>query len=86
MSDAPARSVDALGTWCPVPLSMARDAVSGMNAGDVLELLADDPMVFLDIPAWCHDSGHEVLSMDQRRDIITTRIRVAGQRGVTPPR
>jgi tRNA 2-thiouridine synthesizing protein A len=86
MSDTPAASVDALGTWCPVPLSMARDAVAGMRPGDVLEVLADDPMVFLDIPAWCHDDGHEVLSMDQRRDIITTRIRVAGKRGVSPPR
>jgi tRNA 2-thiouridine synthesizing protein A len=86
MSDAPARSVDALGTWCPVPLSMARDAASGLRPGDVLEVLADDPMVFLDIPAWCHDAGHEVLSMEQRRDIITTRIRVAHARGVSPPR
>lgn len=86
MSDAPARHVDALGTWCPVPLAMSREAVARMRPGDVLELLADDPMVFLDIPAWCHDAGHEVLSMDQRRDIITTRIRVAAPDGLSPPR
>ncbi len=86
MSDSPTQSVDALGTWCPVPLSMARDAVARMRPGEVLEILADDPMVFLDIPAWCHDAGHEVMSMEQRRDVITTRIRVAGQRGVSPPR
>jgi len=71
------RSVDALGTWCPVPITMAREAIARMSPGEVLEVVADDPMVFLDLPAWCHDAGHEVLSMEQRRDIITTLIRVA---------
>ena len=70
------RSVDALGTWCPVPVTMARDAIAAMAPGEVLEVLADDPMVFLDLPAWCHDHGHEVLSMEQRRDVITSLIRV----------
>lgn len=77
MSRAPDRHVDALGTWCPVPVTMAREAIARMAPGQVLEVLADDPMVFLDLPAWCHDAGHEVLSMEQRRDIITTLIRVA---------
>ncbi len=76
MTGAPDRTVDALGTWCPVPVSMVRRALTRMSPGEVLELLADDPMVFLDVPAWCHDAGHEVLSMEQRRDVITTRIRV----------
>lgn len=76
MSHAPDRHVDALGTWCPVPVTMAREAIARMAPGQVLEVLADDPMVFLDLPAWCHDAGHEVLSMEQRRDIITTLIRV----------
>ncbi|MGB1627342.1 MAG: sulfurtransferase TusA family protein, partial [Miltoncostaeaceae bacterium] len=49
--DAPARRVDALGTWCPVPVTLAREAIRRMEAGEVLEVLADDPMVFLDLPA-----------------------------------
>lgn len=73
----PHRSIDALGTWCPVPVTMAREAIASMDPGQVLEVVADDPMVFLDLPAWCHDAGHEVLSMEQRRDIITTLIRVS---------
>ena len=77
MTPPPARSVDALGTWCPVPVTMARDAIARMAPGEVLEVVADDPMVFLDLPARCHDAGHEVLSMEQQRDVITTLIRVA---------
>lgn len=68
--------MDALGTWCPVPVTMTRDTIAAMARGQVLEVLADDPMVFLDLPAWCHDAGHEVLSMEQRRDVITSLIRV----------
>ncbi|MBM3635203.1 MAG: preprotein translocase subunit TatB [Actinobacteria bacterium] len=55
---------------------MTRDTIAAMARGQVLEVLADDPMVFLDLPAWCHDAGHEVLSMEQRRDVITSLIRV----------
>lgn len=76
MSTPHDRSVDALGTWCPVPVTMTRDTIAAMARGQVLEVLADDPMVFLDLPAWCHDAGHEVLSMEQRRDVITSLIRV----------
>ncbi|MBM3665577.1 MAG: sulfurtransferase TusA family protein [Actinobacteria bacterium] len=76
MSTRPDGSVDALGTWCPVPVTLAREAIARMARGEVLEVLADDPMVFLDLPAWCHDAGHEVLSMEQRRDVITSLIRV----------
>ena len=77
MSHRPHRSVDALGARCPEVVGMARDAVAAMRAGQVLEVVADDPVVFLDLPDWCAGAGHHVLSMEQRRDVITTLIRVA---------
>ena len=76
MSHRPHRSVDALGARCPEVVDMARDAVAAMQAGQVLEVVADDPVVFLDLPDWCAQAGHAVLSMEQRRDVITTLIRV----------
>ena len=76
MSAGAHRSVDARGERCPVPVHMARDAAAGMRPGEVLEVLADDAMVFLDLPDWCAEAGHEVVSMEQRRDVITTLIRV----------
>lgn len=76
MSHRPHRSVDALGARCPEVVAMARDAAEAMRAGQVLEVAADDPVVFLDLPDWCAAAGHLVLSMEQRRDVITTLIRV----------
>lgn len=82
MSGEPGRRVDARGTRCPEPMRMAAEAITGMRRDEVLAVLADDAMVFLDLPDWCARAGHEVLSMEQRRDVITTLIRVASRRSV----
>lgn len=76
MSDI-ARTVDALGTWCPVPIVLMRRAVAAAAPGDVLELLADDPLVAVDLPAWCHDSGHVLEEMRDLGGVWRARVRVA---------
>lgn len=58
--------VDALGTWCPVPIHLIRRAAARAAPGEVIELLADDPLIAVDLPAWCHASGNALL--DLRRD------------------
>ena len=61
-----ARVVDALGTWCPVPIHLIDRAARRCAPGEVIELLADDPLIAVDLPAWCHSSGNELLEL--RRD------------------
>ena len=61
-----ARIVDALGTWCPVPIHLIDRAARRSAPGQVIELLADDPLIEVDLPAWCHSSGNELLEL--RRD------------------
>lgn len=58
--------VDALGTWCPVPIHLIARAAARAAPGDVIELLADDPLIAVDLPAWCHASGNELIGL--RRD------------------
>lgn len=60
------RVVDALGSWCPVPIYLIDRAARRAAPGDVIELLADDPLIEVDLPAWCHSSGNELLEL--RRD------------------
>ncbi len=57
------RIVDALGTWCPVPIHLVDRAARAAAAGEVIELLADDPLIEVDLPAWCHRTGHELLEL-----------------------
>ena len=53
-----AREVDALGLICPLPVLRARKALMAMAEGEVLRVLADDPMALIDLPHFCNVSGH----------------------------
>lgn len=57
------KTVDALGTWCPVPIFLIDRAVATAAPDTELVLLADDPLIEVDLPAWCHDTGHELVSL-----------------------
>jgi cysteine desulfurase len=56
------RIIDALGTHCPVPVTLLAAAIARASGPAVFQILADDPLVAIDIPAWCHSHGHELLS------------------------
>jgi tRNA 2-thiouridine synthesizing protein A len=83
-----ARVVDALGTWCPVPIHLIDRAARRSAPGEVLELLADDPLIEVDLPAWCHSSGNELLELRRDGDAWVGRVAVrrGADRGGAPPR
>lgn len=63
-ADRPAdREVDARGLRCPLPSLRARKVLAGMREGEVLRLLADDPMAAIDLPHLCVEAGHAYLGM-----------------------
>ncbi|HUD70642.1 MAG TPA: sulfurtransferase TusA family protein, partial [Dongiaceae bacterium] len=45
------RLLDTLGLFCPVPIVRTAETVRKMEAGDVLEVLSDDRVILLDMPA-----------------------------------
>ena len=61
------RIVDALGTRCPVPVQLADRAAARLGPGDEIEVLADDPLIEVDLPAWCHERGHRLLELRRER-------------------
>ena len=58
-------TLDVRGLLCPLPVIRTQDKVKGLAAGAVLEIVATDPGVMQDIPAWCRVHGHELLSMTE---------------------
>ena len=84
-----ARIVDALGTWCPVPIHLIDRAARRSAPGERIELLADDPLIEVDLPAWCHSSGNELLELRRDGDgwvgVVAVR-RGAARDGHAPPR
>ena len=57
----PDRVLDTVGTFCPIPVIRTGRAVAEMQADQVLELVADDRGVLVDIPDWCTGHGHVYL-------------------------
>ena len=53
--------VDSIGRRCPQPVIDLAHAILTIPIGSVVEVLADDPVAAVDIPAWCWTQGHDYL-------------------------
>ena len=56
--------LDATGLLCPLPVLKARKRLQGLQSGQILRVLADDPAAVVDIPHFCTEQGHELVSED----------------------
>jgi tRNA 2-thiouridine synthesizing protein A len=57
--------LDVTELLCPLPVLKARKRLAAMASGSVLKLLATDPMAAIDVPHFCGEQGHTLLSHDQ---------------------
>lgn len=66
---------DAEGLLCPLPVLKARKRLLALPAGAVLRLVATDPASIVDVPHFCAQAGHELVSTTQegRRVIFLIR-------------
>jgi tRNA 2-thiouridine synthesizing protein A len=46
-----------------MPIVKTREAMKGMDAGQVLEMLADDPASDADMRSWAKRTGNELLAV-----------------------
>jgi tRNA 2-thiouridine synthesizing protein A len=60
--------LDCRGQVCPLPVIELAKALRGLQVGDTLSLLADDPAAAVDIPAWCRMKGQEYVGADTAAD------------------
>jgi TusA-related sulfurtransferase len=66
MTMTAATTVDCLGLACPIPVVLLARAVAGVEVGDLVELLADDPGARVDIPVWCRLKDQQLLGRHDR--------------------
>jgi tRNA 2-thiouridine synthesizing protein A len=55
------KELDARGLNCPLPILRAKKALTDMNAGQVLKIVATDPGSVRDFQAFCKQTGNELL-------------------------
>ncbi len=60
------RSLDCMGLYCPMPIVKTAQRIKELKTGEVLEVVADDKGIKLDMPAWCQTNGHECLGMEEK--------------------
>ena len=56
-----AKTLDAKGLDCPMPLLKAKKAIEALESGQVLEILGTDEGSKIDLPGWCERVGHTFL-------------------------
>ncbi len=59
------QSLDCLGLYCPLPIIKTAEKIKQLKLGEVLEVVADDKGIKLDMPAWCEATGHEFLGVEE---------------------
>jgi tRNA 2-thiouridine synthesizing protein A len=58
-------TVDARGHRCPAPTLRLRRALERAEEGQIVRLLADDPLAKIDVPHFCGAEGFRLLSSRQ---------------------
>jgi tRNA 2-thiouridine synthesizing protein A len=69
--------LDARGLNCPRPILRARNSVQGLNAGQVLRIVATDPGPAKDFEAFCKQTGNALLAATQQAGEYHFHIRKA---------
>ncbi|MCZ0810848.1 MAG: sulfurtransferase TusA family protein [Pseudomonadota bacterium] len=67
--------IDATGLLCPLPVLKLRKRLQPLAAGQCIELLADDPAAVIDVPHFCAESGHELISVSEQGSTRTYLVR-----------
>ncbi len=55
---------DLRGLNCPMPVLKTRKRLSEMAAGQILIIETSDALAVIDIPHFCKESGHQMLSCE----------------------
>lgn len=62
------KEIDTRGLNCPLPILKAKKALSDMNSGDVLKVVATDPGSMRDFQAFARQTGNELVEQSNVSD------------------
>ena len=69
------QELDARGLNCPLPILRAKKAITALETGKVLKIMATDPGSVKDFEAFCKQTGNELLASQQAGDAFEFLIR-----------
>jgi tRNA 2-thiouridine synthesizing protein A len=63
-----AETYDLKGLKCPLPVLKASKRLAGMQPGARIWLETSDPLAVIDIPAFCAEHGHHLITTEALLD------------------
>ncbi|MFD0858386.1 sulfurtransferase TusA family protein [Roseovarius aquimarinus] len=70
--------IDAIGLLCPLPVLRLRKRLSALPEGAEVRLLCDDPAAAVDVPHFCAEAGHALVSIEDEAAHSVYRVRKGG--------
>jgi tRNA 2-thiouridine synthesizing protein A len=62
------KELDARGLNCPLPILRCKKGMAEITSGQVLKVMATDPGAVKDFQAFCKQTGHELLSLEENEN------------------
>jgi tRNA 2-thiouridine synthesizing protein A len=69
------KELDAKNLNCPLPILRCKKGLSEISAAQVLKIMATDPGAVKDFQAFCKQTGHELLQLDEAEGVYTFYIK-----------
>lgn len=64
-----AKTIDAKGQKCPMPVLLAARGIKELSPGEVMVIEATDGGSRSDIPAWARDTGNELVETSSENGV-----------------
>jgi tRNA 2-thiouridine synthesizing protein A len=69
------KELDAKNLNCPLPILRCKKGLSEINADQILKIMATDPGAVKDFQAFCKQTGHALLQLDEAQGVYTFYIK-----------
>ncbi|HET6279180.1 MAG TPA: sulfurtransferase TusA family protein [Candidatus Polarisedimenticolia bacterium] len=67
--------LDTVGLYCPIPIIRTAERMKRLAGGAVLEVISDDRVILIDMPAWCRSTGNAFLGSRQEGEEFRLLVR-----------
>lgn len=78
MESTVAQTLNTKGMSCPMPVLRTKKAISALDVGDVLEVLATDPGAAKDFEAFSRATGHDLMVSTEDGGVFRFLIKKTG--------
>ena len=65
-----AKTLDAKGLACPMPIVRTKKTIDTINSGEVLEVQVTDKGALADFTAWAGAGGHTILEQKEEAGVL----------------